>query len=330
MCKTIKLPCLLALVGVCVLLNSGCRNRGRLTPFNSTFNQPSAGGSTAVAPPPTYSLNIPGANQNNGSGTNQPVVRQATNTLPNNGALPNNNSNNSGNLNINLQRGWRAAGDSNFNSGASSSGGTADATSVLERNNPGVAPTRVAANNTGSTNRNAGSYQQQFGQNNGQNRNLAQNNPSNNGLSFTDSTNFRTTAVDERLDQSRLPVTDASRVRPPSNFNPLTTVGQFNTPYYAPNQQQLVQNNVRNQAFNNTRVQQPVNIQAGFNQANTVVGRFGQPNFAQPTTQPYSGLTTQNQVLAQSTVYADPRNEPNFQTGWRNPELTASRDSINR
>lgn len=149
-------------------------------------------------------------------------------------------------------------------------------------------------------------------------------------MSFTDRTNFRTTAIDERLDQSRLPVTDASQVRAPTNFTPATTVGQFNVPYYVPGQQQFVQNPPNQVANNPAYGQVPRVAQGGFVAPNTVVGRFGQPTFAQPTGQPYSGSQTQNRVLAQSTVYADPANDPNFQNGWRDRDLTASRDSLNR
>ena len=309
----------------CLLISTGCnRNRTALAPFNSTY-APLAG-STAIAPPATYSLNIPGTNNQNyynGTGTNsQFPLRQATNTLPVGSG-------------VNVQNGWRASGSGNNTTTNSTiqgspSGNSSSSNSVLENrsnpsaNNPNLNRTRVVAVTPPNTN--------PFASNNPTNR-IAQNSNAN-GLSFTDRTNFRSTAIDERLDQSRLPVTDASQVRAPTNFTPTTTVGQFNVPYYVPGQQQFAQNLPRQPqqrfAANQPFQQAPRVAQAGFNQPGTIRGNFAQPTFAQPSQQPYTGLATQNRVLAQSTVYADPANDPNFQNGWRDRELTASRDSLNR
>ena len=311
MCKTTKLRWLLVIISSCLLISSGCgRNRTALAPFNSTYSP--LAGPTTVAPPPTYSLNIPGANNQNyynGSGTNQQLPqRQATNTLPNSNG-------------VNLQNGWRPLGAPNATTNSTiqnSPSTSATGSSVLENRPEQLNQTQVVAVNP----LNADPFR---------NNNRIAQNPSANGLSYTDSTNFNTTAVDERLDQSRLPVTDASGVRAPTNFNPTTTVGQFTAPYYVPGQQPVYQN-VPQQRFANVPVRQqaPIQAQQNFNRGNVVVGNFAQPTFAQLSQQPYNGLNTRNQVLAQSTVYADPANDPNFQSGWRDRDLTASRDSLNR
>ena len=319
MCRSSKLRLSIVVISTCLLMASGCgRNRAAYGPFNSTYGP--LAGNTAVAPPATYSLNIPGANNQNyynGSGTNQQLSqRQATNTLP-------------GASGVNVQNGWQPAGtSSNSTSNSTIQNATSNVSnpvrsnSVLENNrNQAVNQTQLA---------NVNPFQRNNQPNPG--NSIAQNNNSN-GLSFTDVTNFSTTAVDERLDQTRLPVTDASQVRAPSNFRPTTTVGQFNVPYYVPGQQQVAQNPQQQRFASNVQFQQiPLNTQPNLRtpNPNTIVGTFGQPNFAQPIQQPYSGLQTQNRVLAQSTVYADPRDDPNFQSGWRDRELTAGRDSINR
>ncbi len=279
-----------------ITLSVGCQNRRPLL-SNNTFGP--LRGATRVSPPNTYALQIPGQpNSNQGSG-----VRSANNVQPNQ---------------VNVQGGWQPAGSATgntpdaippANSGTSTNSTIANQTQVVAVTAPsrepiGAVQNRVAQNNT--------------------------------GLSYTDRTNFRTTAVDERLDRSRLPVTDASQVRAPTRFTPSTTVGQFNAPYYVPNNNvnsvaPQYQNTVPRYATNpqTGQVINPNLAQNGYN-GNTIVGSFGQPTFAQPPQQMYAGFNAQNQVLAQSTVYADPANNPNSKNGWTSRELTASRDSLNR
>ena len=305
------------IIAVCLLMfASGCRNRGPFTARNGAFSP--LGGPTTVAPPNTYSLQIPGNNYN-GSGTVQQLpVHQATNTLP-------------GNQRVNVQNGWQPLGASqNQTNAGNQTGPVNNSTSQLQNTNSTIASrTQVVSVTPPRQN------QIQNVSNIGSQR-VAQN--TNSGLSFTDTTNFRTTAVDERLDDSRLPVTDASQVRAPTSSLPTTSVGQLNLPYYVPNQQPVRNlapqyQNAQPRFATNPQYQQPqyVNPNLANNQQNTVIGRFGVPTFAQPSQQVYSGLATQNrQVLGQSTVYADPTADPNFQSGWRNPELTASRGSLNR
>ena len=60
-----------------------------------------------------------------------------------------------------------------------------------------------------------------------------------NGVSFTQSNDYRTTSTDERRDNSRLPVTDATNVRATVPFvqNQAGGSGQYVRPYYEPQQQ---------------------------------------------------------------------------------------------
>lgn len=302
--------CCITAMACVLIVQTGCRNRG-------TFlaNQPYGPltGPTTVAPPDTYTVQIPGQiNANQGS-----AVRQAANTLP---------VNNSINNPVNIQNGWQPAGSIGTGTttpGNTNSTSTQNPSSVLQRSNSTIVnqtqvvsvnpPNRQPATNPNLTNQ------------------VAQQNQ---GLSFTDTTNFRTTANDERLDQSRLPVTDASQVRAPTRLSSNTTVGQFNAPYYIPGRQNVAntpQFNVPQRIASNPQPVVPnqfsnVPRQQG---PTTFVGTFGQPTFAQPPQQRYAGAA-QNRVLAQSTVYADPNNDPNFASGWRNPEIGAGRESFSR
>ena len=329
-------------VAVCCLLValSGCRNRGVCG--GSCFSANQFANQATIAPPATYSLTIPGspnaiALNNGGSGTtNQAPVRQATNTQPlNNG--------------VNVQNGWVPAGStSTTNSTIQGSQSTLPANnSTSGLNSQSQQNIRVAQNQTQLVNVNPINRPAVSGSSS--RSNVASNTQSNvaaqtNGLSFTDATNFRSTAVDERLDQSRLPVTDASLVRAPTNFSPTTSVGQFSAPYYVPQQQLATVQRFNNGSGNRVIAvpqlqqvpQQPIApqyqqvVQAN-NRVNTTVGSFGQPAFAQPPQQNYQGLATQNpQVLAQSTVYADPATDPNLNSAWRDRDLTAGRDQLNR
>ena len=285
----------LLLAAICVLISStGCRNRVPYCQPGYYNGGPLNGvlGSTTVPSPSTYSINIPGQNPSyyNANATAQ-VPTPATGTLPGN------------------PDGWRQAG---------SPGG-----STLP------SPARPAAN-SGSSTSNQGNNQSRLTSVIDRPVNQV---ASNNGLSFTNDSNFRTTAVDERLDQSRLPVTDASQVRAPTTFTPTTTVGQFNNPYYNQTAYGQVPYNqqVRFAQANPVYYQQQVPYSAPTAAPNVVVGSFAQPTFTSPPQQNYYGVSTQHpQVLAQSTVRADPVNNPNYQNGWRDRDLTASRDSLNR
>ncbi len=283
---------------VLTLTSVGCRNRAQYCQPGCYTTNPFGGiaGNTAVPAPATYSLQIPG-NQNpqyyNGNATAQQLPPlQPTGTLP-----P---------AQGNVQSGWQPAGTGSASGSLPvSTGPPSNGTTQSQSLNAGL----VSVADRGDR--------------------VAQNTTQPGGLSRTDNTNFRTTAVDERLDRSRLPVTDASQVRAPTSFSPSTTVGQFNTPYYVPDQNI----NQYPHPYGNVAgaLAQPANPNYAGNRPTVVQGNFAQPTFAQPSQQVYRGLTTQNpQILAQSTVYADPANDPNFQNGWRDRELTASRDSLSR
>lgn len=291
---------------LCLMLTSaGCRNRAT-TCQPGCYPSPFAGltGSTTVPSPQTYSIQIPGnANPqyyNNSATAQQLPLQQPTGTLPTaNGS--------------NSRNGWQPVG-------ATGTTGTLPVTTPPPSGSTSQLQSTINESNLVSVvDRGAG----QPG-----NR-LAQNTGSANGLSRTNNSNFATTAVDERLDRSRLPVTDASQVRAPANFSPTTTVGQFNLPWFNTNQYQ-----------GNTgylpQFQVPQSVNSGGQplvgpQQNVVIGNFSQPTFARASPQIYRGLATQNpQVLAQSTVYSDPSKDPNFQNGWRDRDLTTVRDSLNR
>ncbi len=297
-----------------LLISPGCRNRAT-TCQPGCYPSPFGGitGSTTVPSPQTYSIQIPGnSNQqyyNNGATAQQLPPLQPTGTLPTaNGS--------------NTRNGWQPVGATGTTgtlpvSTPPPSGSTSQLQSTINQSN------LVSVVDRGTS---------QPG-----NR-LAQTSGSGNGLSQTNNSNFGTTAVDERLDRSRLPVTDASQVRAPTNFSPTTTVGQFNFPWFNTNPYQgntgyLPQfpSPQNTNAGGQQQTGQATNPNFGGTQPNVVVGNFSQPTFAQPSPQIYRGLATQYpQVLAQSTVYADPAKDPNFQNGWRDRDLTTAGDSLNR
>ena len=158
----------------------GCRSR---------CNQPCGGGyfasNTTVAPAPTYSLNIPSVARN------QPYY------APNGGPIsttarapiPASTQPSAAGSNSNLQ--WRQQGGAPISSGSTFGAQPTAAGSG----------TRLVETNNG-VNLNTGSSVLVGGQ------------PlPATGSSFTDSRNFATTQTDERLDATRVPVTDATRVR---------------------------------------------------------------------------------------------------------------------
>ena len=293
----------LCLAAMCLLIvSTGCRNRAPYCPPGCYPNaQPLNGvmGATTVPAPSTYSINIPGQTQPyyNANATAQVPT-------PSSGTLPTGN-------------GWRQAG-------STSAAPLNPQPKTPNTTNPTSQSQQTTPNRLTSVIDRPG-IRGQTGVNN------------NNGLSFTNDSNFVTTAVDERRDQSRLPVTDASQVRAPTTFTPATAtaIGQFNNPYYNQTAFNQIPYNqgVRVAQANPQYYQQPLNygVVPTVASPNVVVGTFAQPTFAQPPQQIYQGLTTQNpEVLAQSTVYTDPSNNPNFENGWRDRELTASRNALNR
>lgn len=167
---------------------TGCRNR---------CNNPCGGGLFAnngtIAPAPTYSLNIPSAGQN------QPYYRPNGGPISTTARAPTPATNNQNN-NSNLQ--WRRSGEGSGNFGAQQP-------AAQPQNNP-AAGTRLVELNSGV---NTGSSVMVGGvQNPSRVATATQPLPAT-GVSFTDSRNFATTQIDERMDSTRVPVTDATQVR---------------------------------------------------------------------------------------------------------------------
>ena len=270
-----------------VAMTTGCRNR---------CNQPCNGwlaGNSTIAPPPTYSLNIPSVASNqpyyapgNGSGTNNtytvnPNLRAPT---PATGQAP---------------AGWRPTNNQLSNGSAAPAN---ESQSVLQQptrfvetqSNPQQNPVRTAS---------AGPLP-------------------GSGYSFTNSPNYRTTQTDERSDATRLPVTDASTVRAPARNFPTGGVAsnpnyQFQQPqpgYVPPYQQTYVAQN----GFN-----QPVNPYSGSLVA-VQTQPFGYQGQAVLSNQNQYPTSSPPAVLAQSTATINPGN----QLGWRSRELNS--DGVSR
>lgn len=285
---------------LCLLLSSsGCQNPNLQSTANCNPNTPfpALTGATRVPAPGTYSIQIPGA-------TTSPYYNNsATAQLP---ATPGSGGG------LNAANGWQPAGAANTNSTIQTGAPTQGSSSRTDNQN---SSSNAATGLISVVDRGNAAPR------------VAQNTNQLNGLSYTNDTNFRSTAVDERRDPTRLPVTDASQVRAPTNFSPTTTVGQFNYPYYNPSPAQAA---VPQYPYTSGTNYAPT-TQNTVPRSNVVTANSAQPIFAQPSQQIYRGLSTRSpQVLAQSTVYADPAEDPNFQNGWRDRDLTASRNQLNR
>ena len=123
------------------------------------------------------------------------------------------------------------------------------------------------------------------------------------GASYTASTNYLSTSVDETLDQSRLPVTDATAVRAPVQtiLPPTVATMASQNPYN------------RNPASPNpTYSAQGAQYAAVPNPTGGPTPYAGHPTLNQPAT-----AQNTNVVLAESTARVD-TNSPNYRIGWRN------------
>ncbi|MCH2183211.1 MAG: hypothetical protein MK108_14520 [Mariniblastus sp.] len=121
------------------------------------------------------------------------------------------------------------------------------------------------------------------------------------GVSYTQSTNYQTTSIDERFDQTRVPLTDATAVKAPvqSVLPPVLSTVSRQNPYGS------------NAAFPDpigTARTQPVASSGG-----NPIPYAGHPTFNQPA---YATANSSNTVLAESTVRVNP-NSPNYRAGWR-------------
>jgi hypothetical protein len=184
------------MVGALFLIQTGCANR--------CYQPCGLAGGTRVAPPPTYSLNIPSVAQNQpyytpGAGAAVNPAGQAP--MPAGGGGQ-----------------WRAP-DPSVTPGASTAPAqpSASQSRFVETNSPVGRSVLGQINPAPSTRMAAlpGS-----------------------GTSFTDSRNFQTTQADERTDSTRLPVTDATGVRAPSQ-NLVAGYGVSQTYAQAYNQPQV-------------------------------------------------------------------------------------------
>ena len=241
-------------------------------------------GSSTVAPPPTYSLNIPSV------ANNQPYYTPGS-------AAPN-----SYTVNPNLraptpavpgqrQDGWRSTNEQASNGNAEDQ----ESRSVLATPTTFVESRPTADPNQANPQFNQPSFR------------TASNIPlPASGYSYTNSQNYLTTRVDERMDATRLPVTDASTVRAPARSFPTGTFAS----YAAPLQQTYV---AQNGSY------QPV---APYTGSMVMVGGQpvpyqGQTLLTNPNFYPTSSPPT---VLAQSTTTVTP--------GWRSRELSS--ENVNR
>ena len=266
---------------------------------NLTNSVASVSGNTAtIAAPGTYSLNIPGgrgvnpfantASAANANGTRVGQLPNGSNGLLNTrlpAPTPATGPNSPGIFN--QREGWRSGNGSNLNtqSGSTTSANASQlATSVLDR--------------SGSLGSNAASTVPTLSRIN----NVSLTTPPAQNVATTVSTDYRTTAVDERRDTTRLPVTDAS------NMQPISRVAQ-NTgsvpqqPYYQPNATAVVPNY-------QGRFAQPANTayQGTFqNPVNSYSAPVSQPQLVQAqstaTYDPYSSTASDWRTRAGQTQY---------------------------
>lgn len=273
---------------------SGCRNCRQpcapqpYTPYNTApaygygYNNVNAGlsGNTQarIPAPPTYSLNIPGGNAN----ANGYRVGQLPNGLLNTQQTAPTPANRP--ANYNQQQGWRRSDGTNLNtsstdqpSGSNRFANASTGSSVLESS------ARINHQNNGSGTRTASSSNADGG-------------VAATGVSFTQSTDYQSTSTDERLDNTRLPVTDATNVRATSPFaQNQSGSSQYVQPYYQPNQPRYA-------SLPPTTYNQGAFVRPNYGPlppTQTYQGSFHQ-RFNTPAAQP------QQQVLAQSTARFDP------------------------
>ena len=284
---------LLLLVACLILSTAGCQSRcsngcGGWFAENST-----------VAPPPTYSLNIPSVAKNQpyytpGAAAPNYNTLNPNQTAPTPAALQN-------------QNGWRQSGNQ-LSNGAD--GNPGEGRSVL------TSPTTFVENQSNRLNPVRAPGNQQVPQTAAL---------PGTGYSYTDSANYRTTQIDESRDATRLPVTDASTVRAPASFFPAGNVAQFQ------------QTNPINRGNYSVPLQQTYVAQNGFNQQPAAYSGSTVLVGGQPTT--YQGQATlvnpagyvnpyptgsSPSVTAQSTSGQG----SSSQLGWRNREMNS--DNVNR
>jgi hypothetical protein len=175
-----------ALVCCVLVFSSGCRNCNPACAGNGYAYSPT------IAPPPTYSLQIPSAGGNAAYYVPGSPNPNATANLPSYLVDPNRRApvpqGTNGGVNINQQNGWRPTGNNNLSGTTSTTLPTTLAQNVGQR--PGVfgnvPATQVASAPTAQ--------------------------------SVVTSVDYASTRSNEQLDPTRLPATDASNVRAPAGF----------------------------------------------------------------------------------------------------------------
>lgn len=295
---------LLVLV-VCVLTaTTGCRNRCNNTCGNGLF-----AGSPTIAAPPTYSLNIPSVARN------QPYYVPGTNTV-----AP---------VNPNTASPTPATSPSLPNRWAPKTGNVSGANNATNPGSTGQSVLTAPTTFVETSPSNPANY-----------RTAANTGLPGTGLSYTDSTNYRTTQVDETRDGTRLPATDASNVRAPAssfpagNVNRIAQLPQPTAPRYpttfnsTASATQPYTNPQNRIAYNNGG--QPIYLGTPVVSGN---GFYSTPVYTgQPNGQPvYYGAPSTGSpptVLAQATTTYDASNGQQF--GWRDRDLNTSNDSLNR
>ena len=327
----------LMMVGICLFalaLSTGCRNR--------CYNACNNGGlfsQSTVAPPPTYGINIPSVAQNQNyydprgnrtAGLNTRTAAPTPATGTPNGWNPKDAAANqsSGQQPANQQQPLgqqRPANTNNVGSGA--------ATNLQAQNISPVQTRSVLTNGTNFVETTPpGRTTPNF-------RTASTAPLPGSGVSFTDSTDYRTTRTNEQTDPTRLPATDASTVRAPAS----------NFPTGAPTRlaQNVLPQNVRsngspNQTFSLGQTNPNVVNGQPFYVGNPIIVPQGQPQhfyqgqfasnpgfannpgFGQSVNRQFNGqFNTGSAVVAQSTTsYAG----SGTQVGWRDRDLNSRRE----
>ncbi len=286
--------------------NPAAYNYGGSASRSNAAGAPSlARNSSRIAPPATYSLNIPGGGVNpyaQGTRVGQLPsglinTRQAAPTPANRSAGGTNSP-----ANFNQQQGWRQINGGNLNTQSSiaNPAATGDlARSVVDRSGGSAGASPLQQNLPSQ--QNSAQQPNPFQQASGANTSAPVNRPQFNNIATTRSTDYQTTSVDERQDPTRLPVTDASGIN--TNVAAQRYIPPSNQPYYdrqqgVPFQQpQLASNSSQNRPSFQGQFVQPVNS-AYQGQLNNPVGSVG-GQFAPPLSQPQL-------VQSESTAFYDP------------------------
>ncbi len=286
-------------------------NYGRSASRTNAAGVPSvARNSATIAPPATYSLNIPGGGVNpyaQGTRVGQLPsglinTRQAAPTPANRSV-----GGASSPANFNQQQGWRQINGGSLNTQSSTANPAAAgdvARSVLDRSGSPASATLPPSTSAQQHN--------PFQTASASNAPAPVNRPQFNNVATTRSTDYRTTSVDERQDPTRLPVTDASGI---NTRVALGFTAPNNQPYYDRQQgAQLADNPSQPVPSFQGQFVQPVNS-AYQQQFNNPVGSVG-GQFAPPMSQPQL-------VQSESTAFYDPFTATASDTQYRGSDSRA-------